>query len=131
MPEISVVMSVYNGSVYLKQAVESILNQTFTDFEFIIIDDGSTDNSLSIIKSYRDSRIKILTQENTGLAKALNLGFFSKILFSCQNGCRRYFFCLRNGCGLSMIFEMQSRIHICGTWAVVVDRAKTLHIPQN
>lgn len=73
-PAISVVMSVYNGEAYLHEAIDSILLQTFTDFEFIIVDDGSTDNSLSIIKSYSNERIVLLSQQNTGLAQALNKG---------------------------------------------------------
>jgi glycosyltransferase involved in cell wall biosynthesis len=67
-------MSVYNAEEFLKPAIESILNQTFTDFEFIIINDGSTDKSLEIIKSYHDSRIVILNQKNQGLSKSLNNG---------------------------------------------------------
>jgi glycosyltransferase involved in cell wall biosynthesis len=72
--KISVVMSVYNSEKYIREAVESILNQTFTDFEFIIVNDGSTDNSLKIIKSYKDERIVIISQNNAGLPKALNTG---------------------------------------------------------
>lgn len=72
-PKISVIMSVYNGEKYLREAIESIINQTFTDFEFIIVNDGSTDNSLEIIKSYDDERIKIMNNEkNIGLTKSLN-----------------------------------------------------------
>ena len=72
-PKISVIMSVYKGDKYLKEAIESILNQTFTDFEFIIVNDGSTDNSLEIIQSYDDERIKIINNEkNIGLTKSLN-----------------------------------------------------------
>ncbi len=52
-------MPVYNASPFLKEAIDSILNQTFKDFEFIIIDDASTDNSLEIIKSYNDPRIRV------------------------------------------------------------------------
>ncbi|HMM61548.1 MAG TPA: glycosyltransferase family A protein, partial [Candidatus Rifleibacterium sp.] len=74
MPEISVVMSVYNSEAWLREAVASILAQTFTDFEFIIINDGSTDGSLDIIESFRDSRIVLVNQENAGLAAALNRG---------------------------------------------------------
>ncbi len=73
-PIVSVVMSVYNGEKYLHEAIESILNQTFKDFEFIIINDGSTDNSAEIIKSFKDSRIVLIQQENRGLASALNKG---------------------------------------------------------
>ena len=68
-PPISVVMSVYNGERYLNYAIDSILKQTFSDFEFIIIDDGSKDNSNKIIESYKDKRIKIITQENKGLER--------------------------------------------------------------
>lgn len=72
-PKISVIMSVYNGERYLREAIESILNQTFTDFEFIIVNDGSTDSSLEIIQSYDDERIKIINNEkNIGLTKSLN-----------------------------------------------------------
>lgn len=74
MPIISVLMTVYNGQEFLKEAIQSILDQTFTDFEFIIIDDGSTDNSSSIIHSYSDRRIKYYYKENRGLAVALNYG---------------------------------------------------------
>jgi glycosyltransferase involved in cell wall biosynthesis len=73
-PLVSVVMSVYNSEKYLKESIESILNQTYKEFEFIIINDGSTDSSLEIIKSYIDNRIIIIDQNNTGLAKALNNG---------------------------------------------------------
>lgn len=74
-PLISVIMPVYNTEKYLKQAIDSILNQTFTDFEFIIIDDASTDHSLEIIKSYTEPRIKlILKPQNTGYINSLNLG---------------------------------------------------------
>lgn len=72
-PKVSVIMSVYNGEKYLREAIESILNQTFTDFEFIIVIDPSIDNSLEIIQSYDDERIKIINNEkNIGLTKSLN-----------------------------------------------------------
>jgi len=72
-PKISVIMSVYNGEKYLRESVESILNQTFTSFEFIIVNDGSTDSSLDIIRSYDDDRIRLIDNEqNIGLTKSLN-----------------------------------------------------------
>ncbi len=73
-PKISVIMSVYNGEKYLKEAVNSILKQTFTDFEFIIINDGSTDNTRAILESYNDPRIFLFHQDNIGLTKSLNKG---------------------------------------------------------
>ncbi len=74
MPKLSVVMSVYNGEHYLKEALESILNQTFADFELIVINDGSTDSTPKILKSYKDPRLVIVHQENKGLVKSLNTG---------------------------------------------------------
>ncbi len=72
-PKISVIMPVFNGEKYLREAIESILNQSFTDFEFIIVNDGSTDDTLEIIKNYKDIRMKIINNEkNIGLTKSLN-----------------------------------------------------------
>jgi glycosyltransferase involved in cell wall biosynthesis len=74
-PVVSVVMAVYNGAQFLSEAIQSILVQTFTDFEFIIINDGSTDNSLDILNSFKDPRIRIISNErNSGLVYSLNLG---------------------------------------------------------
>ncbi|MBN1392854.1 MAG: glycosyltransferase [Sedimentisphaerales bacterium] len=75
-PEISVVMSVYNGERYLHGAVDSILNQSFKDFEFIIINDGSNDGSFEVILEYqaRDRRIVLVNQNNIGLTSSLNRG---------------------------------------------------------
>ena len=67
-------MSIYNGEDYLHEAIESILKQTYSDFEFIIINDGSSDSSLKIVKSISDNRIVLIDQKNTGLAIALNNG---------------------------------------------------------
>lgn len=76
MPQISVVMAVYNGGEYLKLAIESILEQSFTDFEFIIINDGSTDSTPNVLTEYahRDRRIRIISRENKGLVASLNEG---------------------------------------------------------
>lgn len=73
-PLVSVVMSVYNGEKYLRESIESILNQTFTDFEFIILDDGSVDDTKNIIKNYKDDRIVLISHENQGLVSSLNKG---------------------------------------------------------
>lgn len=75
MPKISVVMSVYNGEKYLQEAIESILTQTYSDFEFIIIDDCSTDDSVNIIESYDDRRIRLIrNKHNLRLPASLNKG---------------------------------------------------------
>lgn len=75
MPKISVVMPVYNAEKYLREAMDSILAQTLGDFEFIIIDDGSTDASAEIVRSYSDARIRFYQNErNMGVAATLNRG---------------------------------------------------------
>lgn len=75
-PTVSVVMPVYNAQEYLREAVESILAQTFSDFEFIIINDGSTDRSESILQEFQrqDKRIRLVSRSNTGIVVALNEG---------------------------------------------------------
>jgi len=73
-PAVSVIMAVYNGAEYVEDAIESILEQTCSDFEFIIINDGSTDRTHEIICKYNDPRIRLINQENTGLTRALNVG---------------------------------------------------------
>jgi len=69
-------MSVYNGRPFLKTAVESILDQTFTDFEFILIDDGSSDGSTELLREYaeQDDRIRLFEQQNVGVTSSLNRG---------------------------------------------------------
>lgn len=67
-------MPVYNGQDFLKEAIECILKQSYTNFEFIIINDGSKDRSDEIIRAYSDQRIKYINQENKGLGATLNIG---------------------------------------------------------
>ena len=75
IPRISAIMAVYNTKEeWLKESIESILNQTYSDFEFIIINDGSTNNVENVILSYKDERIKYIKQENQGL-----FGFIKKL----------------------------------------------------
>lgn len=75
LPKISVLMPVYNCELYVREAIESILHQTYTDFEFLIIDDASTDATASIIKSYDDPRIQLIEKPvNTGYTNSLNQG---------------------------------------------------------
>ena len=76
-PKVTVVMSVYNGEAHIHEAIGSILGQTMTDWEFLIVDDGSTDDTATILKHYasNDSRFKILKNTNNiGLTKSLNRG---------------------------------------------------------
>jgi hypothetical protein len=75
-PSISVVMSVFNGQAFLSEAIESILGQTFQEFEFLVVDDGSTDRTAEILTGYasRDARMRVLRHENKGRAESLNIG---------------------------------------------------------
>ena len=75
-PPITVLMSVRNGERYLKKSIESILNQTFSKFEFIIVNDGSDDCTIDIINHYSllDNRIRIINKKKTGLSNSLNIG---------------------------------------------------------
>ena len=75
-PKTSVVMPMYNAERYVAGATGSILAQTFTDFEFVIVNDGSTDRSLEIVRHYErlDARVRVLSRPNTGIVGALNDG---------------------------------------------------------
>src|ERR1044072_1092605 len=72
-PVVSVVMPVYNGEKYLRSAIQSVLDQTFHDFEIIVVDDGSKDSTPAIAQSYGD-RVRYVRQENAGVAAAVNHG---------------------------------------------------------
>lgn len=73
-PRVSVILPCYNGEVYLREAVQSILDQTLADFELIVVDDGSTDGSPAILRNMAggDARIRVVTQPNGGIVAALN-----------------------------------------------------------
>ena len=74
--KVSIVLPTYNGAQYLRQSIDSCLNQTYKNIELIVVDDGSTDRTPQIIKSYKDKRIKYIRHEkNKGLPQALNTGF--------------------------------------------------------
>ena len=74
MVRVSVVVTSYNSLPYLPETINSVLQQTFTDFELIIVDDGSTDQTVDTIKEYDDNRIKLVAQENQGVSVARNFG---------------------------------------------------------
>lgn len=121
MPKISVIMPVYNGEKYLSEAIKSILNQTESGFEFIIIDDGSTDNTKEIIDSISDSRIKYIKANHGGIVNALNLGIeVSSGVYiarmdaddiSLQNRLKTQ----------TEYLDQHADVAICGTWADIID----------
>ena len=120
-PKVSVLMSVYNGECYLREAIISILNQTFQDFEFIIIDDGSTDSSRDIIDSFGDPKISVFENDrNLGLTKSLNKGI---------DLCRGQYIARMDADDISLrerlekqknFMDRNEEIGICGTWTKTI-----------
>ena len=74
MPLISVIIPVYNGEITIKETIDSVLTQTFLDFELIVINDGSQDLTLKIVSSILDPRLKVFSYPNAGLAATRNRG---------------------------------------------------------
>ena len=132
MHKISVVMPVYNQKEeYLREAIDSILNQTYKDFEFVIVNDGSTNNSEEVILSYSDNRIVYIKQENQGVARSLNNGI------EIANG--EYIARMdSDDISLPERFEKQIKfldehpeISILGTWYETFPKIKITKTPQN
>lgn len=73
-PVISVILPVYNGAQYIAEAISSVISQTFEDWELIVINDGSTDDTLAIINKFIDPRIKVISRDNRGIVASLNEG---------------------------------------------------------
>ncbi len=73
-PLVTVLMPAYNAEKYIAEAISSILKQSFTDFELLIVNDGSTDDTERIINSFNDNRIVLINQVNKGVSSALNVG---------------------------------------------------------
>ena len=81
VPIITVLMAVYNGEKHLRPTIESTLNQTFKNFEFVIVNDASTDRTKEIIRSYDEPRIKLYNNEkNLGQTKSLNVGLYLAVM---------------------------------------------------
>lgn len=121
-PRISVLMPVFNGERYLREAVDSILSQTLADFEFIIINDGSTDRSAEILSAYADPRLKIIhNHSNIGVSLSLNKGLDSALgeyvarmdsddISLPERFARQVAF-----------MDSHPEIAVCGTWVKVID----------
>ena len=132
-PQISVVMPVYNREQYLKESIESILNQTFTDFEFIIVDDQSTDSSWQIIQEYANKDSRIVAVKNTG-----KKGCYSARNFGHRLAKGKYIavmdsddIALPERLRTQLEFmEQHPNISICGSWAKTFgDKNELMQLP--
>lgn len=119
---ISVILPVYNGSKYLSESIESIMNQTYKNIEIIIINDGSKDNSLDIINEYsdKDDRIKVISRENKGLITSLNEAI--------DNSNGKYIarmdqddICLLNRLEIQYEYMIENNLDICGGNYIEID----------
>ena len=79
MPFFSIIIPLYNKEKFIENTIQSALNQTFLDFELIVVNDGSTDRSLELVKAFKDQRIKIYTIRNGGVSKARNFGIQKQV----------------------------------------------------
>lgn len=130
-PLVTVLMPVYNTAKYLKEAIDSILTQTYTSFEFVIIDDASTDASVSIVQSYKDSRIKLFVKpQNTGYTTSLNMGL---------EVAKGKYIARMDGDDISTIdrlekqvafLEQQTDIAVCGSWYEYIGGKKIIELPS-
>jgi len=130
LPKITILMPVYNGGKFVREAINSILCQTFTDFEFIIIDDGSTDNSVSIVESYNDSRIILKhNTSNLGLIKSLNKGLeLAKGKYIARMDADD--FSKPNRLELQNNFmDYNHDVGVCGTWVQVIGEQNAIWKP--
>ncbi len=124
---ISVVMPVYNAEKYLREAIDSILNQTYTNFEFIILNDGSTDRTEEIILSYDDSRIiYVKNEENLQIVKTLNKGI---------GLAKGKYIARMDADDISLPKRFQKQIEymeehsdtdVCGTWMQIIDQPQRI-----
>ncbi|NQU32869.1 MAG: glycosyltransferase family 2 protein [Bacteroidetes bacterium] len=132
LPEVSVVLPAYNAEKYIADAIESIINQTFHDFELIIIDDGSTDNTFEIISSFKDRRIiKLKCKENKGNNLARNWG---------MNVARGKYICVMDSDDIAfpkriekqyMFMETNIEYGICGGYTQVYGSSEVYTPPSN
>lgn len=131
LPIISVLMPVFNGERFLKPAMDSILAQTYRNFEFIVINDGSTDESLNIVQSYKelDSRIRIVTNnKNQGLISTLNAGMqISQGKYIARMDCDDFSLPTRFAKQVAFL-ESHPDVGVCGTWYQRIGRfRKRIH----
>lgn len=126
-PKVSIIMPVFNQEEYLKKSLESILNQSYKDFEFLILDDRSTDKSNAIIKNYQDKRIKVFQNKTRQrLAKCLNFLI---------NKAKGKYIARMDGDDISLphrlkvqadFFDKHNKVVLVGTWAKIIDKKERI-----
>lgn len=130
-PLVSVILPVYNSENYIRQSIESILHQTYENLEFLIYNDGSTDKSLEIIKSYKDNRIKIFDSINEGYLHHLNRGI---------NESKGKYIIRMDSDDVSVLTRIEKQVSfmeeninigVCGTWAKVIDSQEEIKYETN
>lgn len=133
-PLVSVLMPIYNAEKDLSCAIESVLNQTFNDFELLIIDDGSTDGSLDVVRSFDDARIRLIRQpQNLGLVNSLNRGVSESVgkFIARMDGDD---ICLPERFSMQISLMQELQLDLCGThWAQIKEngqRFRTLYGPN-
>jgi glycosyltransferase involved in cell wall biosynthesis len=131
-PKITVLLPVYNCELYVKTAVDSILNQTFTDFEFLIIDDASTDATVSILKKLDDSRIQLIEKRvNSGYTNSLNYGLqIAKGEYIARMDGDDISYPERFAKQIAYL-ETHPEVVVCGTTYKIVGNDKLITVPEN
>lgn len=133
MPKISVLLPVYNGEKYIQETMESVLGQSCGDFECVVIDDGSTDNTLKLLQGFVDPRIRIIHANHEGIVKALNLGLKKSqgeyvVRIDADDICAKERFEK-----LLNYMEANPSAAVCGSWAKKINQngevVGTLHYP--
>lgn len=114
-------MPVYNGEKYIRETIESVLNQSYVDFEYIVIDDGSTDVTKDIVSNFSDHRIKLIEANHGGIVQALNLGLERSsgeyiVRIDADDVCEPYRFET-----LITYMENNKNVVLCGSWATKID----------
>lgn len=130
-PKISVVLPVYNSEKYLEKAINSILNQTFNDFELIVVNDGSTDKSVNIIKKFMllDKRIKLIDRNNKGIVSSLNEAInLSKGEYIARMDADDI--CLPSRFKDQIEYMKKNDLDLCGTWVEPFNEVKKHNISR-
>ncbi|TDD75965.1 glycosyltransferase [Flavobacterium caseinilyticum] len=132
MPQITVLLPVYNCELYVQTAVQSILNQTYTDFEFLIIDDASTDATVALIKKLEDSRIQLIEKPiNSGYTNSLNYGLqMAKGKYIARMDGDDISFPERFSKQIAYL-ETHPDVVVCGTTYKIIGNDKLIALPEN